>query len=44
MTEYFREAEQYYEFKQTSLKTILRNKLNERAKRFNIPIEELYDE
>lgn len=44
MTEYLREADQFYEFKQTSLKTILRNKLSERAKRFNIPIEELYDE
>lgn len=44
LRKYLNEAEQFYEFKGTSLKATLRNKINERAKRFNIPIEELYDD
>lgn len=41
---FIREADVYYDFKGTSLKTVLTNKINERAKRFNIPLEELNHE
>ncbi|QKI88901.1 hypothetical protein [Thiomicrorhabdus xiamenensis] len=41
---YSEEAENYYDFLGKNLKTVLKQKLNERAKRFNIPLEELdYD-
>ncbi|MDG6778317.1 hypothetical protein QCB44_06340 [Thiomicrorhabdus sp. zzn3] len=44
ISEYVRQAEVFYSHRGQTLGAVVNSKLRERAKRFNIPIEELYDD